>query len=162
MDESRAAGVDPDFLANSTIITKNKEEAHQKARDEEAQKKARDEIAEKMSGSFDALASAAVAKAATIDANAATIASLTKSIAQLTAANQSLTAQLAAATTKQTTPAPETSMHMNTAGVACPAIKRKGKWYFLTPQACSKCGRNAVKHAPEDCRGPAASEGAKE
>ena len=117
-----------------------------------------------MSGSFDALASAAVAKAETIDANAATIASLTKSIAQLTAANQSLAAQLAAASAKQPALVPETAgaRRTNTAGVSCPAIRRKGKWYFLTPQACSKCGRNAVKHVPEYCMGPATGEGAKE
>ena len=161
--ESRAAGIEPDFLANATIVTKTRAEEEQKARDE-AEQKARDDIAAKMSGSFDALVSAAVAKAETIDANAATIASLTKSIAQLTAANQSLTAQLAAASAKQPALVPETAgaRRTNTAGVSCPAIKRKGKWYFLTPQACSKCGRNAVKHVPEDCRGPTTGKGAKE
>ena len=87
---------------------------------------------------------------------------LTESIAKLTAANQSLTAQLAAASAKQPAPFPDTARRTNTAGVSCPAIKRKGKWYFLTRQACSKCGRAAVTHVPEDCRGPVTGKGAKE
>ena len=89
--ESRVAGMEPNFLANATIVTKTKEDAEQKAQDD---------IAAKMLGSFNALASAAVAKAKTLDANAVTIALLTKSIAQLTAANQSLPAQLATASAK--------------------------------------------------------------
>ena len=54
-------------------------------------------MAEKMSGSFDALASAAVAKAATIDDNATTIAALSKANAELVETNKRLVAQLTAA-----------------------------------------------------------------
>ena len=121
-----------------------------------------------MSGSFDALASAAVAKAETIDANAASIASLTRTIAELTATNKTLVAQLAAATEKQHVPAPpgfppiETAHRNNSAGVSCPVRKRSGKWYFVNPQACSKCGRNAVTHMPQDCRGPPEEKEAKD
>ena len=50
-----------------------------------------------MSGSFDALASAAVAKAATIDNHAATIAALSKANAELVETNKRLVAQLTAA-----------------------------------------------------------------
>ena len=105
----------------------------------EADQKARGEIADQMSGSFNALASAAVAKAETLDQNAAAIASLTKSVAELTATNKRFIAQLAEALTHTVhgpnrplpgIPAPSTSSYttlpktthtLNTAGIACPA-----------------------------------------
>ena len=53
-----------------------------------------------MSGLFHALASAAVAKAETINSYAVTITQLTQSIAELTATNKMLAKQLAAALAK--------------------------------------------------------------
>ena len=54
-------------------------------------------MAEQMSGSLNVLASAAVAKAATINNHAATIAALSKANAELVETNKRLVAQLTAA-----------------------------------------------------------------
>ena len=68
--EHKCLGAKPAYRANSVITVSNAKEA--------AEQKAWDDIADKMSGSFNVLASAAVAKAETIDSHAATIAALTK------------------------------------------------------------------------------------
>ena len=159
--ENKCMGIDGGHLANSAV---SEEKAKQ-----EAEQKARDDIAAKMSGSFDALASAAIAKAETLDNNAATIASLTKTIAELTATNKALVNQLAAARTTATPSAPAlpkntqhhrilgvispTGNRTNTAGVSCAAVIRQdnGKCYFLSPQPCNICGKEAVLHIPENC-----------
>ena len=142
-------------------------------------------MAEKMSGSFDALASAAVAKAATIDNNAATIAALSKANAVLAETNKHLVAQLTTAKLPFSPPgfppnvpaAPsnpagnwrgthenlttvDTGHKNNTAGVSCPAVKKSNnKWYFMAPQACSTCGKPAMLHIPENCKGPIQNRG---
>ena len=76
-DENKAYGMEPGLQANTAVVA-----SHQKV---EAEQKGRDEIADQMSDSFESLASAAVAKAETLDHNAAAIASLTKSVAELAA-----------------------------------------------------------------------------
>ena len=138
-------------------------------------------MAEKMSGSFNALASAAVAKAATIDNHAATIAALSKANVELVETNKRLVAQLTAAKLPFSPPgfqpvipaAPsnpagtgkgvsyenlatvDTGHKNNTAGVSCPAVKKSNnKWYFVAPQACSICGKPAILHIPENCSDP--------
>ena len=68
--EHKCLGAKPDYQANSASAARNAKE--------DAEQKARDEIAANMSRSFDALASAAVAKAETINSHAATIVALTK------------------------------------------------------------------------------------
>ena len=138
-----------------------------------------------MSGSFDALASAAVAKSATIDSNAATIAALGKANAKLTETNKRLVAQLTAAKLPFSPPgfppnvpaqrsrgalqpswhlARRAREHSNTGHRAqqqhCGRVmsgsqkKSNNKWYFVAPQACSTCGKPAVLHIPENCKGP--------
>ena len=170
--EQKCLGADQDYHTGSAVAARSVVEA--------AEQKARDEMAEKMSGSFDALASAAVAKAATIDSHAATIAALSKANAELVETNKRLVAQLTAAklpfsppgfppnipTTPSSTtgisrgvhedlPTVETGHKTNTAGVSCPAVKKSNnKWYFVAPQACSTCGKPAVLHVPENCGGP--------
>ena len=131
-DENKAYGMEPGLQANTAAVA-----SQQKA---EAEQKARDEIADKMSGSFEALASATVAKAETIDHNAVAIASLTKLAAELTATNKRLVDQLAEAlthtvrgpnrpppgipapSTVSSTTLPQTTHIRNTAGVAYPAV----------------------------------------
>ena len=166
-DENKALGLEPDLQANAAIST----------RQAEAEQKARDDIAAKMSSSFDALASAAVAKAETIDSNAASIAQLTKAIYELTETNKKLVNQLAGAlknpqaptitpttqapppgytpiapTAPVSAPAAQTGHVLNTAGVACPAkLQPTGRWHFVTPQSCSHCGKKKVIHVPQDC-----------
>ena len=76
--------MEPGLQANAAVAV-----SQQKA---EAEQKARDEITDQMSDLFGTLASAAVAKAETLDHNAATIASLTKLVAELTATNKRLVA----------------------------------------------------------------------
>ena len=115
-----------------------------------------------MSGSFDALASAAVAKTATINNHAATIAALSKANTKLVETNKCLVAQLTAAklpfsqpgfpsdvpaATSNLAGTRRPGMHENlatvntghknnTAGMACPAVKKSNnKWYFVAPQA---------------------------
>ena len=129
-----------------------------------------------MSGSFNALASAAVAKAATIDSNAATIAAPNKTNAELAETNKRLVAQLTAAKLPPSPPgfspnvpaAPsnpvgtwrgahenlatvDTGHKNNTVGVSCPAVKKSNnKWYFVAPQAYSICGETTILHIPEN------------
>ena len=127
-DENKALGIEPDLQANAAMQTRRAD----------AEQKARDDIAAKMSGSFNALASAAVAKSETIDSNAASIAQLTKAIYELTETNKQLVNQLTGAPRNppvpvtptayqapppgyEPTPATQTSHMVNTAGVACPA-----------------------------------------
>ena len=170
-DENKAYGIEPGLQANAAVLAKTSGvlASQQQA---EAEQKARDEIADKMSGSFEALASAAVAKAETIDNNAAAIASLTQTVAELTATNKRLVAQLAEALNKTargpnrpppgipapaTTPAaatslPKTTHILNTAGVACPAkLQPSGRYHFVTGQHCSTCGKKEALHVPGDC-----------
>ena len=90
-DEHKAYGMEPGLQANAAAAA-----SQQKT---EAEQKASDDIANQMSDSFGALASAAFAKAETLDNNEASIASLTKSVAELVATNKSLAAQLAEALT---------------------------------------------------------------
>ena len=138
-------------------------------------------MATKISGSFDALATAAVAKAATMGSNTATIAAISKANAELVETNKHLVAQLTAAKLPFSPPgfqpvipaAPsnpagtgkgvsyenlatvDTGHKNNTAGVSCPAVKKSNnKWYFVAPQACSTCGKPAILHIPENCKGP--------
>ena len=87
--EQKCLGAEPDYQASSAVAARNVVEA--------AEQKARDEMADKMSGSFNALASTAVAKAATIDNHAATIAALNKANAELVETNKRLVTQLTAA-----------------------------------------------------------------
>ena len=133
-----------------------------------------------MSGSFNALASAAMAKAETIDSHASTITALTKANAELVETNKQLVAALTAAKlplwppgfppaipaaptnatgnarsklTHVELPTVETGHKTNTAGVSCPAVKKSNnKWYFVAPQACNICGKAAILHVPENCR----------
>ena len=153
-DENKAMGNEPGLQANAAVV---------------AEQNARDDIGEKMSASFDALASAAVAKSDTIDNHAATISQLTMSIAELIRTNKSLVAQLVAANSgagvktvnpppgiqapaAATTTAGQTGHVMNTTGTACPVkMQGSGRWHFVTPQACSHCGVATVKHVPDDC-----------
>ena len=153
-DENKALGEEPELQANAAV---------------EAEQKAKDEIAGKMSESFDALASAAVAKATTIDNHADSIAKLTAAVAELTATNKRLVDQLTAALAKSPptytapppgipaiTPAPapaaQTSHMVNTSGVACPVVlQRSGRYHFVTGQYCSHCKRTGVRHLPQDC-----------
>ena len=106
-------------------------------------------MAEKDSGSFDALASAAVSKAATIDNNVATIAALSKANAVLAETNKHLVAQLTTAKLPFSPPGfppnvpatpynragnwrgrhenlatVETEHKNNTAGVSCPTVRK--------------------------------------
>lgn len=38
--------------------------------------------------------------------------------------------------------------------MSCPAVKKSNnKWYCVTQQACSTCGRAPVLHVPENCNG---------
>ena len=108
----------------------------------QAEQKARDDIAVKMSGSFDALACAAVAKSDMLDNHTTTIKSLTDAVSQLTATNKRLVDQLALALATCAKPLPglanplspspavTTSGHvLNSAGVSCPAVLQHcGKW----------------------------------
>ena len=157
--ENQAYGMEPGLQANATVAA-----SHQKA---EAEQKARDDIADQMSGSFQALAGAAVAKAETLDHNAAAIASLTKSVAELSATNKRLVAQLAEALTNtvrgknrpppgfpapSTAPSAQTTHILNTAGVACPAkLQPSGRYHFVTGQHCKTCGKQGIRHVPSDC-----------
>ena len=143
-------------------------------RQADAEQKARDDIAAKMSGSFNALANAAVAKAETIDSHAATIAQLSKAVFELTETNKRLVNQLAGAPRNPSvpatipgyqapppgytpiapvsTPAAQTGHMVNTAGVACPAkLQLSGRWHFVTAHPCSQCRKKAVMHMPQDC-----------
>ena len=159
-DENVLMGIEPDMQANAAITTAG------------IQDKVRDEMAERLEGSFEALASAAVAKSTTIDSHTATIASLTKSVAQLTASNKALTDQLAAAIAlcgrpgvpppaPPAKPAPppgfpstpiDTIHILNTAGIACPAKKgRNGVWQFVTGQHCNICDKSGIFHIPAEC-----------
>ena len=163
-DENKALGIEPDLQANSAIQTKLAD----------AEQKARDDIAAKMSGSFNALACAAVAKSETIDSHAASIAQLTKAIYELTETNKKLVNQLSGAPRNPSVPATipgyqapppgytpiapvsapaaQTSHMVNTAGVACPAkLQPSGRWHFVTAQPCNHCGKKAVMHMPQDC-----------
>ena len=176
--EQKCHGADRDYQASSAITTRNVKEATEQT--------ARDEIAVKMSGSFDALASAANAKAATIDSNAAAIAALRKANVELPETNKRLVVQLTAAKLPFSPPgfqpsipaAPsnpagtgrgvsyenlatvDTGHKNNTAGVSCPAVKKSNnKWYFVAPQACSTCGKPAILHIPENCKGPTQNKG---
>jgi hypothetical protein len=119
-----------------------------------------------MSGSFDALACAAVAKSDMLDHHIATIASLTVTVADLTATNKKLVDQLSAALatcvkpppgitaspTPTTTATPSTTCHMvNTAGITCPAkIKLWGRCYFINKQMCSTCVKSTT-HVQNNC-----------
>jgi len=156
-DITKESGMEPSLQANAAVV-----------KEEEIEDKVRQEIADKMSGSFDALASAAVAKSETLDNNATTIASLTKSLAQVIETNKQLTAQLKSALalcSPTNKPAPvkpppgfpseplETLHIVNTAGVACPArlSKNSGKWNFVEGQHCNICKRDGQFHIPVDC-----------
>ena len=68
--EHKCLGAKPDYQANFAVAARNAKEA--------AEQKAQDNVADKISGPFDALASAAVAKAETIDNHVATITTLIK------------------------------------------------------------------------------------
>ena len=156
-DENVLLGAEPNMQANAATNTSTIED------------KVRDEMAERLEGSFEALASAAVAKSTTIDSHTATIASLTKSVAQLTIANKTLTDQLAAALALCGKPGasppvkpppppgfpstPIDTIHiLNTAGIACPARKAKdGTWHFVAGQHCGTCNKSGVTHIPADC-----------
>ena len=90
-------GINPTYQANTAVaIDTTKDEAEQKERYQ---------IAAKMSGSFDALANAAVTKAKSIDSCMAIIISLTKTILELTETNKKLVNQLVVARAT-TTPSP--------------------------------------------------------
>jgi hypothetical protein len=134
-----------------------------------AEQTARDEIGQKMSGSFDALACAAVAKSDMLDKHTATIIALTTTVTELTATNKKLVDQLAVALAScarlppgmgaipAPTPAPPapteiTGHTLNSAGIACPATfnPRAKRWYFVTPQECKTCGKK-TSHTPENC-----------
>ena len=158
-DITKEAGMEPSLQANSAVV-----------KEEEIEDKVRQEIADKMSGSFDALASAAVAKSETLDNNATTIASLTKSLAQVIETNKQLSAQLKSALALcspaskpgKVAPPPgfpseplQTLHILNTAGVACPArlSKKNDKWYFVEKQHCNICDRDDQFHIPADCKG---------
>ena len=168
-DENKAYGMEPGLQANAAVLAKTNTVLASQQR-AEAEQKARDEIADKMSGSFQALASAAVAKAETIDHNASTIASLTQTVAELTSTNKRLVAQLAEAlsktvrgpnrpppgipapTSSAATTLPKTTHILNTAGVACPAkLQQSGRYHFTTGQYCSICGKKGARHVPGDC-----------
>ena len=139
--ERKCLGADPNYQASSADAARNVKEA--------SEQKARDEMAEKMSGSFDALASAAVAKTVTIYIQAATIAVLSKANAELVETNKRLVAQLTAAKlpfsplgfppnvpaapsnpagngqgTYENLATVNTGHKNNTAGVSCPAVKK--------------------------------------
>ena len=151
-DENKAMGTEVEHQANAVITTS------------QAEQKARDDIAEKMSGSFEALACAAVAKSDMLDNHTTTINSLTNTVGQLTATNKRLVDELAVALamcvkpppglTTPTLPAPaaSTSGHvLNSAGIACPAVlKHWGKWYFVNTQDCKTCGKSTT-HVPANC-----------
>ena len=84
-EENKYMGIDSTYQVKAAVATEvitNK-----------AKQKAQDEIIAKMSGSFDALASAAVGKAETINSHAAVIASLAKITAKLTETNKKLVIQ---------------------------------------------------------------------
>ena len=119
-----------------------------------------------MSGSFSALANAAIAKADTLDHHATTIASLTVTVAELTATNKRLVEALAIklnaakpppgipapATTPATTTLPQTTHILNTAGVACPVtLQKSGRYHFVTGQHCKTCNKANARHVPSDC-----------
>ena len=152
-DENRAMGTDVEHQANSatTIHT--------------AEQKVRDEIGEKMSGSFEALACAAVAKSDMLDQHTATILALTTTVTELTASNKKLVEQLALALATcvkpppgmsaipPPTPSPAVTGHaLNTAGIACPTTfnPKVKRWYFVTNQDCKTCGKSTT-HLPENC-----------
>ena len=154
--EQKCLGVDPDYQASSAVAARNVKEA--------LEQKARDEMAEEMSGSFDTLASAAVAKA-----NAKLVETNKRLVAQLTAAklpfsppgfppNIPAAPSNTAGTSRGTyedLATVETGHKTNTAGVKCPAVKKSNnKWYFVALQPCSTCGKSAVLHVPEICQGP--------
>ena len=80
--KNKCLGSKPDYQANSALRTNQVKE--------EAEQRAQDDIASKISSSFGALASAAVAKAETIDSHAATILLLTKTNSELVATNNYL------------------------------------------------------------------------
>ena len=162
-DENKAYGLEPGLQANAAVTT-NRQKV-------DAEQKARDEIADQMSGSFNALANAAIAKSETLDHNAATIASLTASVAALTTTNKTLADQLAEALARSargsntrppgfpaptSTPTaatlPKTAHILNTSGVACPAVlQQSSRYHFVTGQHCKNCGKPSVKHEPKDC-----------
>ena len=151
-DENKAMGNEAEHQANAVITTS------------QAEQKARDNIALKMSGSFDALACAAVAKSDMLDNHTTTIKSLTDAVAQLTATNKKLVDQLTLALATCVKPPPglanplppspavTTSGHvLNSAGVACPAgLQHWGKWYFVNKQDCKTCGKSTT-HVPSNC-----------
>lgn len=161
-DVNKAVGIEPNLQANAAVT-----------KTEQIEDKVRSEMADQLNGSFNALASAAVAKSETIDSNAASIASLTNAIAQLTTTNKNLTDQLAAALalcarptanapaptipTAVTPPpgfpveTPKTLHIINTAGVACPAVLQRGNWTFVAGQHCSTCKMDNMKHIPAAC-----------
>ena len=90
-DEKRGYGIEAGLEAIAAVAA-----SQQQA---EAEQKAREDIANQMSGPFNALANATIAKAETLDTNASAIKSLTESVAKLTATNKRLVAQLAEALT---------------------------------------------------------------
>lgn len=152
-DENKALGEEPEMQANAAT---------------KIEQKVKDEISGKMSESFDALASAAVAKSTTIDNHANTIAQLTAAVAELTATNKRLVDQIVAlgkGPTAYTAPPPgipaiapaptaatQTGHALNTSGVACPVVmQRSGRNHFVTGQFCSTCGAKAARHVPQDC-----------
>jgi hypothetical protein len=156
-DENRAMGSEKEHMANSATMMNTAEQT------------ARDEIGQKMSGSFDALACAAVAKSDMLDKHTATIIALTTTVTELTATNKKLVDQLAVALAScarlppgmgaipAPTPAPPapteiTGHTLNSAGVACPATfnPKVKRWYFVTTQECKTCGKK-TSHTPENC-----------
>ena len=114
-----------------------------------------------MSGYFDALTCAAVAKLDMLNNHTVTIKSLTDAVAQLTATNKRLVDELAGALAAcvkpppglatPTTPspaAPNSGHVLNSAGVACPAVLQPWrKWYFINKQSCKTCGKSTT-HVP--------------
>ena len=128
----------------------------------EAEQKARDDVANQMSGPFNALANAAVAKAQTLDANKAAIASLMTTVAELTATNKRLVAQLAEALNNTVRgpnrppsgiPAPSLAASrrpQHPPPPRCPR-PRTSCYHFVTGHHCKTCGRQLVKHVPSDC-----------
>ena len=150
------SGVTGDLLANQAVIQQT------------AAQEARDEVAKGMEHSFGQLAQAAVAKAETIDANANAIKDLTTALAKmtatckvLTATNSTLVTALAKCGGGNATGAPPgfpqtgttaTGHAANTAGIVMPTkMGNYERTVFVSPQACSTCGKTAMFHLPQDC-----------
>ena len=152
-NENRAIGTEVEQQVNSATIINN------------AEQKVHNEIREKMSGPFEALACAAVAKSDMLDQHTATILALTTTVTELTASNKKLVEQLALALATCVKPppgmsvipppilSPTTTGHaLNTAGIACPTTlnPQVKRWYFVTKQDCKMCGKSAT-YLPEKC-----------